>query len=138
MVSDSKLTITRSKGLDDQQAKVSKICQVGQILVGAAGDVNHTEKIFRWLKTKRKKPVPFPDGAVVEGLLLIDGQIVHMDDAGEPLILDQDFFAIGSGANAALGALHAGATPVEAVEIACRVDPNSEPPIQVLKLDVNR
>ncbi len=46
----------------------------------------------------------------------------------------EPFYAIGSGAKAALGAMHAGATAEQAVEIACKVDPYTSGPVQVVKL----
>jgi hypothetical protein len=46
--------------------------------------------------------------------------------------LQAPFFAIGSGAYAAQGALHAGASAERAVEIACLVDVWSGPPIVTL------
>lgn len=44
------------------------------------------------------------------------------------------FYAIGSGAKAALGAMHAGATARAAVGIACKIDPYSMPPILFMSL----
>jgi len=136
MVSESKLTITfpRTKK-PDVQARTCKIRKVNGILVGASGDTLYTEQILRWAKTKRTKTIKFPEGAEIEGLLLIDGKIIHIDDAGEPIELDQDFFAIGSGGQAALGALYAGADAITAVRIACKIDPHSEEPIVILTLD---
>ncbi len=44
------------------------------------------------------------------------------------------FIAIGSGRKAALGAMHAGATAKRAVEIACKVDPYTAPPVRTMRL----
>lgn len=48
-------------------------------------------------------------------------------------ILDE-FYAIGSGAKAALGALHMGASAVKAVEVACKIDHYSGPPVVSMRL----
>lgn len=48
-------------------------------------------------------------------------------------ILDK-FYAVGSGAKAALGALHMGASAEQAVRIACKIDPYSAPPIVSMTL----
>lgn len=134
MVADSKLTISfPGAKREDIQARTPKIKQIGRIMVGASGESPWTEQILRWAKTKRTRPLNFPKEAKVEGIILSDMQIWHIDECGEAIELDQDFFAIGSGAHAALGALLAGASPIEAVEIACKVDPHSDLPIQVLK-----
>ena len=49
-------------------------------------------------------------------------QLVTVDDMLEPLPRPEPFWAIGSGAKIALGAMAYGASPVEAVQIACRFD----------------
>ena len=43
-------------------------------------------------------------------------------------------YACGTGSKAALGAMMAGASARQAVEIACKLDPNSGPPIKTLKI----
>lgn len=60
-----------------------------------------------------------PNGEVVR---MIDGEMVWTDVLG-------DYFAIGSGASYAMGAMKAGVDPVFAVEIACEEDPNTDGPI---------
>lgn len=59
------------------------------------------------------------DGAVVT---LIDGEM-------QPQLVTNDYMAIGSGAAYAIGALEAGASAIEAVEIACKHDGNSCLPV---------
>lgn len=59
-----------------------------------------------------------------EGVLLIDSEL-------GPFYLRDRYFAIGAGAAYALGAMDAGATAEQAVQIACRRDPNSSEPIDV-------
>lgn len=44
------------------------------------------------------------------------------------------FYAVGSGTKAALGALHMGASAVQAVKVACKIDPWSAPPIVSMSL----
>ena len=52
-----------------------------------------------------------------------DGEHVTLiDDEMEPQAVVSDFAAVGTGGAYALGALHAGATPAEAVAIAIRLD----------------
>jgi ATP-dependent protease HslVU (ClpYQ) peptidase subunit len=136
MVSDSKLTISISKR-DDVQARTQKIRKVRDALVGACGESPWTEQILRWAGTKRKRPIKYAEGKVsAEGLILTPTEIIHIDECGEPIILDQEFFSIGSGSHAALGAMLAGADAMAAVEIACKVDPHSEGPIQILRLTI--
>ena len=57
------------------------------------------------------------------GLWLWDSWLV-------PVKIEDEFYAIGSGTKAALGALHMGANAVEAVEIACLIDPYTAGPVR--------
>ena len=59
----------------------------------------------------------------LSGLILTkSGKIYHFDTPGKWLIIDAPFAAMGSGSPVALGALHTGATPKEAVLAASKVD----------------
>lgn len=49
--------------------------------------------------------------------------------------IKEPFFAIGSGAKAAMGAMHAGASAIRAVEIACKIDPYTAAPVVSARLD---
>ncbi len=53
-------------------------------------------------------------------------------------IIHPGFYAVGSGAKAALGALHAGCSAKRACEIACLVDPFSGPPVTTMRLPNGR
>lgn len=60
----------------------------------------------------------------LSGLVLTaSGRIYQFDTPGKWLVVDHKHAAAGSGANIALGALHMGATPKEAVLAASKVDP---------------
>ena len=51
-----------------------------------------------------------------------------------PQRVKSKFYAVGSGTKAALGALHMGASAVQAVKVACKIDPWSSPPIVSMSL----
>jgi hypothetical protein len=51
-----------------------------------------------------------------------------------PAKIKNDFWSIGTGANFAIAAMHFGASPKEAVEIACLYDSSSHGPIDEIKL----
>lgn len=97
-------------------------------IIAAAGEVAPALLFVDWYKHQGKLPemATSKSGdftALVlssDGLLEYDGYYIPMQ------IGDYDkygFYAIGSGAKAALGALHMGATAYEAVRIAARIDP---------------
>lgn len=52
-----------------------------------------------------------------------------------PVPIKNPFFAIGTGAGYAMGAMHLGKNPREAVEIACLYDTSSHGPIDEMKLE---
>lgn len=133
MVCDSKVTHgdTAYHGL--------KVFRIKGALVGTAGDTSELGQFIEWFK-KGAKPGSAPkienpsfDVLVLDksGLRIYSGSF-HADP-----VTDQHY-AIGTGAYAALAAIHCGKTPEEAVEIACRIDVNSGPPVQTHMLAVAR
>jgi 20S proteasome alpha/beta subunit len=66
-------------------------------------------------------------------LALTARQLYVIDEAGW-WPFEGAFHAIGSGADAALAALHMGASAEQAVEVAIKVDQGSGPPIGVLRV----
>jgi len=60
-----------------------------------------------------------------ECLLFSKGKILVVDRFFIPYEIDLPFYAGGSGAQFAMGAMEAGATAEEAVSIACKFDPSS-------------
>lgn len=63
-----------------------------------------------------------------------DGRVWMIDGELTPMLVHGDFFAVGSGASYALGALEAGASPVKAVEIAAKYDVSTSAPIDSITL----
>jgi len=92
--------------------------------VGSAGSYTECIVFVNWWK-KGAKSDP-PDMKDVEALILTsDGRILCFDQHESFFELKDDFAAIGSGAQAALGAMHMGASPEQAVNIAGKVDPGT-------------
>jgi ATP-dependent protease HslVU (ClpYQ) peptidase subunit len=69
-----------------------------------------------------------------EAVFLSAGKIVVFEQSHYGYEVTDPFVAIGSGAAAALGALYVGATPVEAVRAAAKVDPYTGGRIVVKRL----
>ena len=71
----------------------------------------------------------------LSGLVLTaSGKIFQFDQPAKWLIVDAPFAAMGSGAQAAYGALHMGASPKEAVQAAMKIDPFTGMGIKVFKV----
>lgn len=65
-------------------------------------------------------------------LVLIGKQLYEGDGMFRPVEVEAKFYAIGSGAQAALGAMRHGATALQAANIACEIDPSCGRPIVVM------
>lgn len=68
------------------------------------------------------------------GVLLNDSGITLFDSRLNATRIESDIFAIGSGAQAALAAMHCGKGTREAVEIASRIDADTSLPVQCVAL----
>jgi 20S proteasome alpha/beta subunit len=93
------------------------------------------EAVIEWY-AKGARPAAAPAKGDAKFTLLVvkpDGSAFYASDGfylSGPLVAP--FFAIGSGEHAAQGALHAGCSAKQAVEIACKIDVWSAPPIVTL------
>ena len=107
-----------------------KLYRIGNKIIGCAGDSSASEKFLHWFKHPKSKRPEFKDSESFAALVLTSDGLFHVD---ESLCLDpikDDYFAIGSGAIAALVAMDLGLDPVAAVEAACRRDANSGLPVE--------
>lgn len=106
---------------------ITKIRRIDGLLVGVAGNLCAGLLMFDWI-AKGRKPEDYPevqkkydDGSC--GCLVIEGGRVFKYESGPiPLEFEQSFFAIGSGREFAIAAIHCGKTAREAVEIASLFD----------------
>lgn len=121
-----------SQASDDvTTASVVKTWTVKGNIVGVAGDYATAHAFVQWLKKPVGDPPPLTD---VSALWLKPDGLWLFDASSKPYKLRDEFSAIGSGAQAALGAMHAGATPRQAVAIAKRIDPGTGGRVYVKKL----
>jgi ATP-dependent protease HslVU (ClpYQ) peptidase subunit len=72
------------------------------------------------------------DGSRFQFLMAVNGELFDIGDDLSVMRSIDGFYGVGSGAPIALGALHAGAKPVKAVEIACKLSIYSAGPIQTI------
>lgn len=142
MASDSRLTVSSEEG-GDRIFTVRKIFRMKNgLVVGASGENGPGLVFIRWAEDLGKDGLPnrgtperpeLMDGASADDfqalVLTESGDLVSYDKffVPEPIDLDLNhgFYAIGSGAKAALGAMHADPTisAHQAVIIAALVDP---------------
>ena len=117
-----------------------KVERIGDSLYGGCGDAEAIEVFLEWArggKIKKNKPKwgddNIPDFDVVE--LCADG-IRLWSSRCVPIPVDADFWAVGSGGLAAMGAMLCGKTPAEAVEIAKLCDEYTGGDVVVFPLKV--
>lgn len=113
--------------------KFSKIVRIGDSLFAGAGTLSHISKYLDW-KRGGDKP-EFPAEADFD-ILEINrhGIFLHDQDLAPPIKLKEKHYAIGSGAQYAMGALAMGASVEQALVVAARFDPDTQVPIEILSL----
>lgn len=89
--------------------------------IGIAGTYTDCMRFMKWYRGGMKEPLK-KVGDVSALLLSAEGNIFYFDGEAQSYKVTDKFMAIGSGANAAMGAMHMGATPAQAVKIASKVD----------------
>lgn len=107
---------------DDESTSASiKIEKYKGEILGASGDVAAGMRFIQWYKDggKGRKPKVTKDFRLLRlsegGLYLIDHDLVWVK-------VDSEFYAIGSGAQYALGAMEMGASTEKAVQVAIKYD----------------
>lgn len=105
-------------------------------LAGASGDAVYNQKFIRWFLAGEKGLPPVAkddDNHTDRGLIFRNGEIELYEAGQEKFIITADYFAVGSGCDFAIGAMHAGANAFQAVVASCKHDPNTRGPITVLR-----
>ena len=134
MVSDSRVSVdSDNPKVDDYIFSANKIYQKKDAIIGCCGSNEDIESFVKWYSSRHKKPKIIDKEFAA--LVLTQKGLFHYDSTLSKDKVNDKFAAIGSGGNAALGALHMGADLVRSVEIAMLVDKHSGPPIQIVKLN---
>lgn len=127
MAADSLAVTSGRKG------RVRKLYRIRGAILGVAGSAEHAVMFAHWYDSGADlsdRPKDLDIGALVldsNGIFRYEGNCYPYE------ILDE-FAAVGSGADAAIAAMYMGATPEEAVEVACKVDLHTGPPVVVERL----
>lgn len=118
-----------------------KVVRIKGDLIGAAGDSGDCLRFLEWAKhdfAEKKRP-KFTCASNDENeahILLVNAEGIFTMSTTDPYPEEilSPYWAIGSGGDAALGALAKGATLEEALEIAARFDMYTKAPFHVEKL----
>lgn len=118
---------------DDGSYNVEKIRKGKDCYYAGAGD---WEKLLRFYNALEnlKEGAELDSEMDVEVIELREDGIYVYEGVLIPSKLKNRFFAVGTGANYAIAAMHMGANPEEAVKIAAVYDPATGGPIDVVRL----
>jgi hypothetical protein len=115
---------------DDSFYLVEKLRKGQESIYGGCGDWDKLLKFYNSLESGGDLDSD-TDVTVLElrsdGIWIYESTII-------PAKIKNDFWAIGTGANFAIAAMHLGLTPAEAVRLACLYDTSSHEPIDVMSL----
>ena len=103
-----------------RMGEVIKIAKYGKFLAGACGNATYLDAFLKWFLGGREGKSPEPksdsdgcDRGVIFGPKLTDIEI--FEPGGSFKMINCPYFAMGSGRQVALGAMHAGANARQAV-----------------------
>ena len=116
---------------------VTKIKKIHGNLVGVCGDADKIAMLFDWLE-RGGDPKDYPEFQKTDysGLLVITPfkDIWKFESQPLPIVIEDSFFAMGSGRDYAITAMHMGATAIEAVKVACEFDVSCGNGVDVISL----
>jgi hypothetical protein len=106
---------------------MTKVFDLGYALAAYAGDAAAGEEVLAWFNggaTPAEFPAPQRDRDSYAPLLIVwpDKTLWQFERTPYPVKFPPQTFAIGSGRDFALAAMHLGKTAAEAVEVACAFD----------------
>lgn len=123
-------TLISADGAPFHTGKLYDIPKLGY--VAFCGELGLGLRYVKHLQAGKGKILPLPENFfngiepkdVDTDIIIVNGkEIILLDRFWEPMVIDEPFYAAGSGASYALGAMHAGAAPMKAMEIAAQLDP---------------
>lgn len=125
IAADSRMTV------DGRMTKCVKLFRRGGDVLGLAGDDAPALMFVDWYGTGKPRPHLLVEGNSDFHVLALDSKrrVFLYDKWCRGERITAPFFAIGTGADAAMGAMYAGADARRAVAVACKVDINSGLPV---------
>ncbi len=102
----------------------TKIFKINGHLAGFAGNHDTAAVLQNWVEHGAKEEEwPFDENDQAAVMLVTpDGRILVYERYPFPVLMENDFYAIGSGSPYALAAMHLGCSAEQAVKTACELD----------------
>lgn len=114
--------------------KTCKIHRIKGSLIGFAGNTEQALRFIEWRRSPDGKPT-FIETASFEAIeLSSDGRLTWWGTEMVGIPIEDEYYAIGSGAAYALGAMAMKASPKHAIEVAARYDSCTGSDIQTMTL----
>lgn len=134
IAADTRVTVDSDAG-GSRLFRCVKLYRKAGDVIALAGESAPGLVFLDWYGSGRTKPELLVHGdGDFTALVLTRKGLFEYDKWCRGEQVKERFYAIGSGAKAALGALHMGANARKAVAIACKIDPYSAPPIKTMRL----
>lgn len=134
LAADSRATYTSEEG-GARAWGCDKLFRKAGAIIGTAGETGPGLVFVDWWGSGKPPPPQFIEGdADFACLVLTKKGLFEYDKWCRGEKITHQFYAIGSGAKAAMGALYMGASAREAVAVACKIDPYTAPPVVWMKL----
>lgn len=130
MAADSRVSVDTESAFRSQK----KIRRFGDRIVGACGSSGAIQEFFKALEEGTQFKGIAKNSLEFAGLILDRNGIWFVDDTGAVDSIDEPFYAIGSGAGVAIGAMSLGATPLKALKVAAKWDTATGEPFTSLRL----
>jgi ATP-dependent protease HslVU (ClpYQ) peptidase subunit len=120
------------------QVEAKKIYIVNGDVIGLAGSLADFPKFLKWYKQEKNNIGDIIESkheiTNIEALVHHKGKLYHFDENCIAIPMG-NIAAIGSGGEAAMGAMLAGVSAPEAVKIACQLDMYSSEPIKYVEVE---
>ncbi len=117
---------------------VTKIFRTEDRIVGFSGQGDLLGFVRNWFLTGRD-PEKYPTAPDADKMFTLaitrDGVIEKYETSPYPIIVEASFFALGSGQDYAMAAMHLGCDARRAVEVACALDETCGNGIDTLTLE---
>lgn len=127
----------RNDANDVKRGEVKKIHLFDDCIVGVSGDVPSITRFLDWVGSgmpQDNMPEMVSEKGFTATIVDAGGDVEIWQSDLTPMMQDAPFYASGSGYEIAMGAMAAGASAEEAVEIACEYDAHSGGPVQVVNV----
>lgn len=135
---DGVLAADRQSGAAGMIGSITKIFRVGPWLVGGSGSMAYLYEMMDWVRggmKKAKLPDFQRDQDKFANMIFVGNEGIFLMEYSHILIpLERPYWSIGCGRSYAMGAMHRGATAIEAVETASALDTDCGQGVDVLLL----